>query len=84
MNTKKMNVGNIPSVKLTKPGDTLEGSVCCAREYLRKHCDHVLNIVLLAGANDLRKRKTSPKSSLEALDDSITELKNFSNLQDVF
>ena len=74
MNTKKMNVGNIPSIKLTKPGDTLEGSVCCARDYLSKHCDHVFN-VLLARINDLRKRKTSPKSLLEVLDDSIMNLK---------
>ena len=70
-NTKKMNVRNIPSVKLTKPGDTLEGSVCRARDYLSKHCDHVFDIVSLAGTNDLCKRKTSPKSLLEALDDSI-------------
>ena len=84
MNTKKMNVGNIPGIKLTKPGDTLEGSVCRARDYLSKHCDQVCNIVLLAGTNDLRKRKCSPKSLLEALDDSINELKSFSNLQDIF
>ena len=44
----------------------------------------MFNIVLLAGTNDLRKRKTNPKSLLEALDDSINELKSFSNLQDVF
>ena len=79
-----MNVGNIPNIKLTKPGDTLEGSICRARDYLSKHCDHVLHIVLLAGSNDLRKRKTGPKSLLEALDDSINELESFSNLQDVF
>ena len=84
MNTKKMNVGNIPGIKLTKPGDTLEGSVCRARDYLSKHCHQVCNIVLLAGTNDLRKRKCSPKSLLEALDDSINELKSFSNLQDIF
>ena len=84
MNTEKMNVGNIPGIKLTKPGDTLEGSVCRARDYLSKHCDQVCNIVLLAGTNDLHKRKCSPKSLLEALDDSINELKSFSNLQDIF
>ena len=55
MNTKKMNVGNIPSIKLTKPGHTLEESVCCVCDYLSKHCDLVLNIVLLAGTNDLHK-----------------------------
>ena len=48
MNTEKMNVGNIP-------GDTLEGSICRAHDYLSKHCDHVFNIVLPAGTNDLRK-----------------------------
>ena len=75
MNTKKMNVGNVTCVKLTKPGHTLEGSVCRPRDYQSKHCNHVFNIVLLAGTNDLRKRKTGLKSLLEALDDSINELK---------
>ena len=75
MNTKKVNVGNIPSIKLTNPGDILEGSVCRARDFLNKHCDHVFDIVLLAGTNDLRERKTSPKSLLEALGNSINELK---------
>ena len=79
-----MNVGNIPGIKLTKPGDTLEGSVCRACDYLSKHCDQICNIVLLAGTNDLRKRKCSLKSLLEALDDSINELKSFGNLQDIF
>ena len=72
MNTKKMNVGNvenISSVKLTKPGDTLEGSVCRARGYLSEHCDQVFNIVLLTGTNDLRKRKTGAESLLENLQD---------------
>ena len=78
-----MNVENIPSVKLTKPGDTLEGSVCRALDYLSQYCDHVFNIVFLAGTNYLSKRKTGPKFLLEALDDSINELKSF-NLQDVF
>ena len=84
MNTRKMTVRNIPGIKLTKPGDTLEGSVCRGHDYLSKHCDHVFNIVSLARTNDLHKQKTSPKSLLEALDDSINELKSFGNLQDVF
>ena len=74
----------MPGVKLTKPGDTLEGSVYRAHDYLSKHCDHIFNIVSLAGTNDLRKRKIIPKFLLEALDDSINELKSFGNLQDVF
>ena len=41
---------------------------------------NILNAVTI----HLHKRKTSPKSLLEALDDSINELKSFSNLQDVF
>ena len=40
--------------------------------------------MLLAGTNDLRQRKTDPKSLAEALHDSINELKSFSNFQDVF
>ena len=51
---------------------------------MSKHCDQICNIVLLAGTNDLRKRKSSPKFLFEALDDSINELKRFSDLQDIF
>ena len=76
-----MNGGNIPGVKLTRPGDTLEGSVCCARDYLSKHCDHVFNIVLLTGTNVLRKRKSGPKSLLKALDDPINELEGGGGLR---
>ena len=78
-----MNVENIQSVKLTKPGDTVEGSVSRAHDYLRKNCDHVFDIVLLAGTNDLLKRKirtsrASTKFLVKALD-SINELKGFSS-----
>ena len=38
MSIKRMNVGNHHSVKLTKPGDNLDGTVNRVRNHLSKHC----------------------------------------------
>ena len=38
----------------------------------------------MAGTNDLTRRDVSPESLIEELDSSITELKQFSNLDNVF
>ena len=49
----KLKVGDIPLVKLTKKGDTLSGTICRCRNFLSKHADKCIDLVLLAGANDL-------------------------------
>ena len=78
-----MKVANIPTVKLTKRGDSLAGTVSRSRNFISKHVKEHLDIVILAGTNDLTRRDVSPESLIEELDSSITELKQFSNLDNV-
>ena len=84
VNCRKMKVANIPTVKLTKKGDSLAGTVSRSRNFISKHVKEQLDIVILAGTNDLTRRDVSPESLIEELDSSITELKQFSNLDNVF
>ena len=42
------------------------------------------DLVLLAGTNDLSSRSVSPEFLISSLENSITELKEFSNLQQIF
>ena len=60
MSIETMNVGNYRSVKLTNPGDSLNGTVNRVRNHLSKHCNTKANVVLLAGTNDLSRRQTVP------------------------
>ena len=79
VNCRKMKVANIPTLKLTKRGDSLAGTVSRSRNFISKHVKEHLDIVILAGTNDLTRRDVSPESLIEELDSSITELKQFSN-----
>ena len=56
LNSRKMKVNNIPSIRLTKRGDDLSGTVSHLSAYIGKHNNQQLDIVLLAGTNDLSKR----------------------------
>ena len=71
MSIKRMNVGNYRSVKLTKRGDSLDGTVNRVRNHLNKHCNTKANVVLLAGTNDLSRRQTTPRKLLDELIDAI-------------
>ena len=84
VNCRKMEVANIPTVKLTRRGDSLAGTVSHSRNFISKHVKEHLDIVILAGMNDLTRRDFSPESLIEELDSSIAELKQFSNLDNVF
>ena len=84
MSIKRMNVGNYRSVKLTKPEDSLDGTVNRVRNHLSKHCKTKANIVLLAGTNNLSRRQTTPRKLLDELIDSINELKKFENIKTLF
>ena len=84
MSIKRMKVGNYRSVKPTKPGDGLDGTVNRVRNHLRKHCNTKANVVLLAGTNDLSRRQTTPRKLLDELIDSINELKKFENIKTLF
>ena len=84
MNANKMSVDNITSVKLTKKGDGLSGSISWPKNYISRHGDDHIDLVLLAGTNDLANRKTSPEELIEELDKQITELKRFNNFGHIF
>ena len=73
----KLKVGDIPSVKLTKKGDTLSGTIGRCRNFLSKHADECIDFVLLAGTNDLASRHVSPEDLIKKLDESIMNLQNF-------
>ena len=77
MSIKRMNVGNCRSVKLTKPGDSLDGSVNRVCNHLSKHCNTKANVVLLAGTNDVSRRQATPHKLLDELIDSANELQKF-------
>ena len=84
LNSRKMKVNNIPLIRFTKRGDNLSGTVSCLSAYIGKHNNQQLDIVLLAGTNDLSKRDVSPEDLMKELNDSITELKRFSNVGQIF
>ena len=81
MNPKKMKVGNVPGIKLTKPGDNLDGCVNRARSFVGKNAGDSLDIVLLAGTNDLSRRKHQPINLMDNLIESLDELKKFTNVK---
>ena len=56
-----MKVSNIHSVKLIKRGDNLTGSMSRCRNYVAKHSDEILDVVLLAGTNDLSNKNSCPE-----------------------
>ena len=80
----KFKVGDIPSVKLTKKGDTLSGTIGRCGNFLSKHADERIDLVLLAGTNDLASRHVSPEDLMKKLDESINELTEFHNLHHIF
>ena len=84
MNASKMKVCDTPSVRLTKKGDSLAGTVARVKDYISRHQNVKADLVLLAGTNDLSSRSVSPKILISSLENSIAELKEFSNLQQIF
>ena len=64
INSRKMMVNKIPSVKLTKRGDNLSGTVSRLTTYISKHSNILLDIVLMqACTNDLSKCDVTPEGS---------------------
>ena len=80
INANKMSVDIITSVKLTKKGDSLSGSINRSKSYISRHGNDYIDLVLLAGTSDLANRKTSPEELIEELGKQITKLKEFNNL----
>ena len=84
MNASKMKVCDTPSVRLTKKGDSLAGMVARVKDYISRHQNVKADLVLLAGTNDLSSCSVSPEFLISSLENSITELNEFSNLQQIF
>ena len=84
MIAKKMHVGDKKSIKLTKCGDGLEGSINRLCEFLEENPNCKSDIVLLAGTNDLRKHQSIAESLAGSLVDSINKLKDFDNVKQIF
>ena len=84
MNANKMSVNGTSCQKLTKKGGSLGGSVYQSKQYISKHGNEYIDLVLLAGTNDLSNRSVSPKDLIDKLDKCISELKGFSNLGHIF
>ena len=74
-----MCVEQIKVKKLTKPGDTLNGTFPRIKDYASKHSDVQLEVVVLAGTNDLNRRNVTPQSLIDQLVDHIAVLKEFRN-----
>ena len=79
-----MCVEQIKVKKLTKPGDTLNGTFSRIKDYASKHSDVQLEVVVLAGTNDLNKRNVTPQSLIDQLVDHIAVLKEFCNVKNIF
>ena len=84
MNASKMKVCDTPSVRLTKKGDSLAGTVARVKDYISRHQNVKADLVLLPGTNDLSSHSVSPEILISSLENSIAELKEFSNLQQIF
>ena len=68
MNANKMSVNGISCQKLTKKGDSLDGSVYRPKQYISKRGNEHMGLVLLAGTNYLSNRSVSPEDLNDKLD----------------
>ena len=84
VNTRKLKVDDIPSEKLVKKGDRLSGTITHCGNFLSKDTGKHIDLVLLAGTNDLASRNVSPDELIKKLDESISELTAFQNLHHIF
>ena len=55
-----------------------------SKQYISKHGNEHIDLVLLAGTNDLSHRSVSPEDLIDKLDEYISEMKGFSNLGHIF
>ena len=84
LDANKMCVEQIKVKKLTKPGDTLNGTFSRIKDYASKHSDVQLEVVVLTGTNDLNRRNVTPQSLIDQLVDHIAVLKEFCNVKNIF
>ena len=79
-----MCVEQVKAKKLTKPGNTLNGTFARIKDYASKHGDVQLEVVVLAGTNDLNKRNVTPQSLIDQLVDHTAVLREFCNFKNIF
>ena len=79
-----MCVELIKAKKLTKPGDTLNGTFARIKDYASKHSDVQLEVVVLARTNDLNRRNVTPQSLIDQFVDHIAVFKEFCNVKNIF
>ena len=72
-----MKVCDTPSVRLTKKGDSLAGTVARVKDYISRHQIVNTDLVLLAGMNDLSGHSVSQKFLSQAFKTPLLSLKNF-------
>ena len=65
-------------------GDRLSGTITRCRHFLSKHTGAHIDLVLLAGTNDLASRNVSRDELIKKLYESISELTAFQNLHQIF
>ena len=71
----------IKAKKHTKPGITLNGAFARVKDYASKYSDVQLEVVVLAGTNDLNRRNVTTQSLIDQLVDHIAVLKEFCNIK---
>ena len=62
----------------------MSGTISRCINHASKHSSETLDVVLLAGTNDLSNRSVSPEKLINTLDSSLKELKQFNNVHHVF
>ena len=70
--------------KLTKPGNTLNGTFARIKDYESKHSHVQLEVVVLAGTNYLNRRNVTAQSLIDQLVDHIAVLREFCNVKNIF
>ena len=83
-NANKMSVNGISCQKLTKKGHSLGGSVYRSKHYISKYGNEHIDLVLLAGMNDLSNYRVSLEGLMDKLDEYMSELKGFPNRGHIF
>ena len=84
MQHTRMKVGNLLTVKLTKRGDTLKGTVERVKSFVRKHNSISFTVVLLAGTDDLKRSDVNPSSLIDELCGHIDTLNDIGNIDIIF
>ena len=72
-----MNVKDIPTVKLTKPRDNLAGTVARCINYISKHNNDQIDVVLMAGTMTCLIVRCHLKISLSPLMNILHRLKAY-------